>query len=86
ECEEELGYRPTSLRLEGIFTNFVEGKSDHIAVFSTRASDIPGKKNAEIAEFAFFDPSALPQDILGGHRRRIVEFFRNPSWPKSGEW
>jgi 8-oxo-dGTP pyrophosphatase MutT (NUDIX family) len=86
ETLEELGAAPEHLRLEGIFSNFFEGKSDHIAVYSGEIQAFPGHKNLEIAEWRFFDPAALPPDTLPGHRRRIEEYFRQPAWPATGEW
>ncbi len=86
EIQEELGSAPEALRLEGIYTNFFEGKSDHIAVFSGEVQAVPGRKNLEIAEWRFFDPTALPAGTLPGHRRRIEEFMRRPAWPSTGEW
>ena len=86
EILEELGAALGAMRFEGIYSNFWEGKSDHIAVFSSAVESISGRKNLEIAEWGFFDPAHLPADTLAGHRRRIEEFFSQPAWPSTGEW
>jgi 8-oxo-dGTP pyrophosphatase MutT (NUDIX family) len=86
EAAEELGGQPGVLCLEGIFTNFREGKSDHVAVFSCMDFKISGKKNLEIASWQFFDPSALPTNTFSGHRRRIEEYNQLERKLRTGLW
>jgi 8-oxo-dGTP pyrophosphatase MutT (NUDIX family) len=78
EVREETGLEPGVLRLMGIFTNFHESKSDHVAVFSSTEFD-PAQLHSdrwEIESAQFFPLNALPQDLLPGHRRRIEAFIK----------
>lgn len=86
EAGEELGASLGELRLEGVFTNFRESKTDHITVFSSTDAQVPGKANIEIAEWAFFDPAHLPEDTHPGHRRRIEEYFIHDPHVRTGKW
>jgi 8-oxo-dGTP pyrophosphatase MutT (NUDIX family) len=86
EAAEEVGARLGELNLEGIFTNFWEGKTDHIAVFSSRDVQVSGRPNLEIAGWDFFDPAHLPEDTLSGHRRRIYDYFSGNGHPLTGCW
>ncbi len=78
EVREETGLVPGDLRLIGMFTNFYECKSDHVAVFSSTDFD-PAQLRPdrwEIESAQFFPSCALPQDLLPGHRRRIEAFIK----------
>jgi ADP-ribose pyrophosphatase YjhB (NUDIX family) len=86
EAREELGAELGDLRLEGVFSNFREGKSDHVAVFSCADCAVPGRENLEIAAWDFFDPAQLPAQTFPGHRRRIQEYFEGNPHPRTGVW
>jgi ADP-ribose pyrophosphatase YjhB (NUDIX family) len=77
ELVEECGVVVQDLKLIGVFSNFKEYKSDHIAVFSTGLADLPQlKKGIEIEECGFFDVQNLPERTSPATRRRI-EDYRN---------
>jgi ADP-ribose pyrophosphatase YjhB (NUDIX family) len=78
EVEEETGVvlRGTP-RLHGLFANFQTAPSDHVALFVVEDWEQPHVPPAtlEIKEQRFFPLTALPDDIIGGARRRIAEIF-----------
>ncbi len=86
EMKEELVMELGLLCLEGVFTNFYEGKSDHVVVFSGTEFSLPGQTNFEIAAWEFFALEDLPEKTFSGHRRRIGEFFAGDARPRSGMW
>jgi 8-oxo-dGTP pyrophosphatase MutT (NUDIX family) len=86
EMKEELEVELGPLCLEGAFTNFYEGKSDHVVVFSSSEFNLPGQANFEIAAWEFFAPEDLPEKTFTGHRRRIGEYFGGKDQPQSGMW
>lgn len=87
EVWEETGLRVQVERLHGIFDSFVEGKSDHVALFVCRASvgPQPVPTSPEIVATGFFDLTALPPGTSNGTRRRLTEFLeqKQASW---GMW
>jgi 8-oxo-dGTP pyrophosphatase MutT (NUDIX family) len=78
EVHEETGLTTGTLHLMGVFTNFYESKSDHVAVFSSTEFDPAQLRRDpwEIEAAQFFPLNALPQDLLPGHRRRIEAFIK----------
>ena len=77
ELREETGLiLHGEARLMGIYANFREFKSDHVALFDI-ASDAWERgdwaPDREIAEWDFFAPDRLPEDVSPGTRRRIGE-------------
>lgn len=79
EAREEVGAELGELRLLGVFSNFLEYKSDHVAVFACEAFTLQGERPPrpmEIECFAFFPLDALPGDLYPGHRRRLEEWQR----------
>lgn len=75
EVWEETGVRCRVVRLVGIYDSFVEGKSDHVALF-VAAADPPAQPrpvSAEILEAGFFALDALPEGASSGTRRRLAE-------------
>lgn len=81
EVREETGLKVTSLRLHGMYTNFHEYKSDHIAVFIGEGFD-PSTLHRdpwEIQAAQFFPLNALPTDVRPGHLRRIEEMLKGVS-------
>ena len=76
EVWEETGLRVQVERLHGIFDTFVEGKSDHVALFVCRAAagPQPAPTSPEIAATGFFSLTALPEGTSNGTRRRLAEF------------
>ncbi len=76
ELEEEVGVMLTGgARLHGLYANFREFKSDHVALYVVAhgAYDHRPRRSAEIAESGFFAPDALPEGITPSTARRIEE-------------
>jgi 8-oxo-dGTP pyrophosphatase MutT (NUDIX family) len=86
EAKEELGVELGPLYLEGIFTIFREGKSDHVVVFSCREFSQPERTNFEVAEWGYFGPEDLPKKVFAGHRRRIAEYKRGDHRLRTDMW
>lgn len=91
EAQEEVGASLGPLRLQGVYTNFFEYKSDHVAVFLCRSFElpddgrIPGGAAREIEEMGFFPLNGLPADLFSGHRRRL-EALSEVNAPGFGKW
>ena len=78
EVREETGLEVSALRLHGMYTNFHEYKSDHIAVFVGENFD-PSRLRRdpwEIEAAQFFSLESLPADLRPGHHHRIEEMLR----------
>lgn len=64
--------------LLGIYANFLQLKSDHVAVYHVphweQAHDIP-HLGLEIAEVGFFPVTDLPEGTSPGTKQRIEEFL-----------
>ena len=78
ELREETGLiLHEAPRLLGIYANFREFKSDHVALFGIESGTWERgawKPDAEIAEWNFFAMDSLPEDISAATRRRLAEF------------
>jgi ADP-ribose pyrophosphatase YjhB (NUDIX family) len=85
EAAEEVGAQLGALELLGVYSNFWEGKSDHVAVFSSTDGTLTGEMDGEIERFAWFSPAALPKDVSPGTKRRIREYVEG-SGPYVGRW
>jgi 8-oxo-dGTP pyrophosphatase MutT (NUDIX family) len=86
EAAEELGAALGDLHLFGVYTNFYEGKSDHVVVFSCDDLTLTGKTDREIASFCFFRFDELPGDVSPGSLRRIREYIGGDDSPVVGVW
>ncbi|MDZ4380129.1 MAG: NUDIX domain-containing protein [Parvibaculum sp.] len=76
ELEEEVGVTLTGeARLKGLYANFREFKSDHVALYVVRHGhyEHAPRRSPEIAESGFFAPQALPAGISPSTARRIAE-------------
>lgn len=88
ECREEVGAEIVDLELVGIYTNFVERRSDHIVVFASHdfgLQPIP-ETDFEIEQAEFFGLDALPDDMMEGNRRQIETYLNKKSNQKFGIW
>ncbi|MBN1933902.1 MAG: NUDIX domain-containing protein [Anaerolineae bacterium] len=85
EAAEEVGAMLGELTLFGAYSNFYEGKSDHIALFLCRRFELSGKTDGEIERFGFFPPDALPAGTSPGTQRRIQDYVQNDI-PYVGIW
>lgn len=84
ELEEEVGVMLVGeARLHGLYANFREFKSDHVALYvvAEGAYERRPRRSPEIAESGFFAPHALPEGITASTRQRIFEVMeeRAPS-------
>lgn len=86
EAAEELGAALGDLHLFGVYTNFYEGKSDHVVVFSCDDLTLTGKTDREIASLNFFRFDGLPGDVSPGSLRRIREYIGGGDSPVVGVW
>jgi ADP-ribose pyrophosphatase YjhB (NUDIX family) len=77
ELDEELNLKKGDygiLRLQGVYTNFAEGKSDHVVVFRTETSvKQVGPASDEIESARFYPLDDLPAGTSRGTRARLTE-------------
>ena len=85
EAAEEIGAEMGALRLFGIYSNFYEGKSDHVAVFVCSDFALTGVMDREIERVGVFDPRELPGGTSPGTRRRVQEYLEG-RLPCAGVW
>ena len=88
ELIEEIGLAAVALRgIHGVYHNRVEGKDDHVIVFTGDVDDPASISIAdprEIAEVDWFAPDDLPEGATPATRRRIAEYIRGTQgW---GDW
>ena len=69
EAAEEVGALLGDLKLLGVYSNFFEGKSDHVVVFACGAFSLDGRTDREIKAFGFFPVHGLPNRVSPGTRR-----------------
>lgn len=77
ELREEAGIDPAGVpELLGLYSNETVFKGDHVALFRVRDwAECAMTAHAEIAETGWFRPDAVPEDTVGGTRRRIAELY-----------
>ncbi|MEZ4868723.1 MAG: NUDIX domain-containing protein [Caldilineaceae bacterium] len=87
EAAEEAGVTVQSPpRLLGMYSNFYERKSDHIAVFVSQDFQVGEATDRwEIEACQFFALDALPEDLAPGCARRIADYLAGPG-PYAGAW
>ena len=86
ECLEETGVEMQKMELFGIFFNYTQWKSDHIALFLSEDFTMTDKKDIEIAEKCLFPLDALPESLGSGHRRRLQEYQAGVKQIQHGVW
>jgi len=74
------------LSLFGIYTNFFEGKSDHVVVFAGLDFTLGDVTNLEIEASGLFDLRDLPEKTSPGSRRRIDEYLAGHGTPATATW
>jgi len=77
ELYEEARAKVKQLNLVDVYTNFAEGRNDHMILFSGNIVSLESVKTREVAEIGFFDSNHLPHDTDPQCRVRIQEFFRS---------
>jgi hypothetical protein len=80
-----VGVQLGSVELLGVYSNFFEGKSDHVAVFVCGDASAPGETDREIAQHGWFDPEDLPTEVSPGTGRRVREYLSGGG-PYVGRW
>ena len=77
EAAEEIGATLGDLQFFGVYTNFYEGKSDHVIVFACNTFTLTGQTDAgEIERFDCFPLDDLPDNVSPGTQRRIREYVQ----------
>jgi 8-oxo-dGTP pyrophosphatase MutT (NUDIX family) len=77
EAREEAGLviSAADIALISIHANFENFPGDHVLVYVASAWSVEATNSAhEIAEYGFFEPTALPSGTTAGTRRRIGEW------------
>lgn len=86
EAMEEVGATLGTLQLFGVYTNFFEGKSDHVLAFVAPSWTLTGDTDREIERFGLFRFDELPDGMSPGTRRRIAEYIDDRDVPMIGMW
>ena len=86
EAREEVGAELGKLTLIGVFSSFVEGKSDHVTVFACTEFSISPTTNPEIEQWALFGPAELPPGVSPATRRRTEAYLEGEREAAFGAW
>lgn len=86
EAKEETGAELGKIILLGVFTNYVQWKTDHTVVFLCKDFKFTGKSDAEIAELKQFSLSELPKYVYASHRKLLEAYNTNRIKRNFGEW
>lgn len=85
EAVEEVGVELGELRLFGVYSSFLEGKSDHIVVFVCEAFTWRKVRSREIEDVDCFALGELPEGTSPGTRKRVAEYAAGEK-AVSGPW
>jgi ADP-ribose pyrophosphatase YjhB (NUDIX family) len=85
EAKEETGAELGEVSLLGVFSNFIQWKTDHTVVFLCKDFKFTGKSDAEIAELKRFPLSELPEFVYPSHRK-LLEEYKTGEISNFGEW
>ena len=86
EAKEETGAELGEITLLGIFTNYIQWKTDHTVVFLCKDFNIIGESDAEIAEMKQFSLSELPEYIYKSHRKLLEAYKLGNIKSNFGDW
>jgi ADP-ribose pyrophosphatase YjhB (NUDIX family) len=86
EAREEVGAALGPLTLVGIFSNFAQGKSDHVTVFACSEFDLTLTTNPEIEQWGLFRLTELPDGVSPATRRRTEAYLRGEREAAFGAW
>jgi len=86
EAMEEAGATLGEMKLFGIFTNYLFGRSDHIVVFLCENFTYSGEHDSEIESVELFPMDVLPKETAPGIRRRIKEYRNGEEKSQFGKW
>lgn len=85
EAFEECGAEIKHLQFLGVFSSFIEYKSDHINLFLSQDFTLEEKNDHEIEQVSFFPTDQLPPKLSPGSRRKI-EAYINDDLKQIGAW
>lgn len=85
EAFDEAGASLGELEFIGVFSQFIEYRSDHILVFACENFTFTSKSDFEIEKVQLFPVNDLPKDIAPGNKRRIEEYVQGMK-VKAGKW
>ncbi len=85
EALEEVGATLGPVTLLGVYSNFWNRRTDHVAVFICNELEVSGEHDWEIAELRWFPLAALPSDLSPGTSRRLAE-YKAGERPGFGRW
>jgi len=85
ETKEEIGGTINSLDFFGVYTTFMEGKSDHVIVFKSNGFSVKGIISLEIAELREFSLNNLPKDLATG-AKTVLKDLKSGSKKGFGIW
>ena len=86
EVYEETGCRIEIDRMLGMYTNFSEYKSDHVAIFVGHpVSELALRLNIEIAEARYFPIADLPKRLHSSVIARLADYHAG-NWGMHGPW
>ena len=85
EALEEAGATLYDLQLFGAYTNFENGKSDHVIVFISHEFDLTFEGDDEIEFCQLFPLDELPEKMSPGSEKRIMEYLAGKKNPY-GNW
>lgn len=86
EAREETGAELSKISLVGVFTSYVQWKTDHTAVFVCKDFKFVGKSDAEIAEIRAFPIDELPDNMYYLHRNLLTKYGNGSISSNVGEW
>ena len=86
EAREETGAELGEISLVGVFTSYVQWKTDHTSVFLCRDFKFTGCSDAEIAELHAFPLNELPEDTYDLHAKLLKKFLNGTLESNFGEW
>jgi ADP-ribose pyrophosphatase YjhB (NUDIX family) len=86
EAHEETGAELGEITLLGVFTSYIQWKTDHTSVFLCKDFRFTGKSDAEIAELRAFPLNDLPQGMYPVHGRLLEKYYKKEIKENFGEW
>lgn len=85
ESREEVGATLGAVSLMGVYSNFWNRRTDHVAVFVCEDFSVTEEHDWEIAEIRWFPLDQMPADLSPGSARRLAE-YRAGERPGFGRW
>lgn len=86
EMFEETGARAGELKLLGVYTSYIQWKTDHSVLFLCTDFEISGSPDGEIAEMRSFPLDQLPGNVYPSHLLRLEDLRAGRIPAQFGEW